>query len=300
MFVTSHRGASEGADQEMKEDFMLNIGGRLVRFSRPQVMGILNATPDSFYKGSRCGGAASAEERARVMLGEGADMIDVGGCSTRPGAPDVSSDEEYRRLAEALEGVRKAAPDIIVSVDTWRASVARKCVEEWGVQIINDVSGGTLDPEMFATVADLKVPYVLMHMRGTPAEMQLMTDYSDVTAEVVEWLARHLAELRQLGVADVIVDPGFGFAKTVEQNFRLLGELEAFRQLDAPLLAGISRKSMIWKTLQCSPEESLNGTTVLNTIALQKGVQILRVHDAKAAAEAVRLTQLMKEATQED
>lgn len=284
----------------MKEDFSLNIGGRLEKFARPQIMGILNATPDSFFGGSRCGSAAAAEERTRSMLSEGADMIDVGGYSTRPGAPEVTADEEYRRLAEALEGLRRAAPDAIVSVDTWRAPVARKCVEEWGVQIINDVSGGTLDPEMFATVAELKVPYVLMHMRGTPADMQQMTDYSDVTAEVVEWLARRLAELRQLGVADVIVDPGFGFAKTVKQSFRLLGELEAFRQLDATLLVGVSRKSMIWKTLRCTPEESLNGTTVINTIALQKGAQILRVHDVKAAAEAVRLTQMMKEATQED
>lgn len=284
----------------MKEDFSLNIGGRLEKFARPQIMGILNATPDSFFGGSRCGSAAVAEERTRSMLSEGADMIDVGGYSTRPGAPEVTADEEYRRLAEALEGLRRATPDAMVSVDTWRAPVARKCVEEWGVQIINDVSGGTLDPEMFATVAELKVPYVLMHMRGTPADMQQMTDYSDVTAEVVEWLARRLAELRQLGVADVIVDPGFGFAKTVEQNFRLLGELEAFRQLDAALLVGVSRKSMIWKTLRCTPEESLNGTTVINTITLQKGAQILRVHDVKAAAEAVRLTQMMKEATQED
>lgn len=284
----------------MKEDFSLNIGGRLEKFARPQIMGILNATPDSFSGGSRCGSAAAAEERTRSMLSEGADMIDVGGYSTRPGAPEVTADEEYRRLAEALEGLRRAAPDAIVSVDTWRAQVARKCVEEWGVQIINDVSGGTLDPEMFATVAELKVPYVLMHMRGTPADMQQMTDYCDVTAEVVEWLARRLAELRQLGVADVIVDPGFGFAKTVKQNFRLLGELEAFRQLDAALLVGVSRKSMIWKTLRCTPEESLNGTTVINTITLQKGAQILRVHDVKAAAEAVRLTQMMKEATQED
>ncbi len=281
---------------EMKETFTLNVGGRLMRFESPLVMGILNATPDSFFSGSRYAGAAAAEERTRAMLADGADIIDVGGYSTRPGAAEVGTDEEYGRLAEALEGVRKAAPEALVSVDTWRAQVARKCVEEWGVQIVNDVSGGTLDPEMYATVAELKVPYILMHMRGTPASMQSQTEYSDVTAEVVEWLARRLAELRQLGVADVIIDPGFGFAKTTEQNFRLLGELEVFRLLDAPLLAGMSRKSMIWRSLHCTPEESLNGTTVLNTIALQKGAQILRVHDVKAAAEAVALTQMMKEA----
>lgn len=271
-----------------------------MKFARPQVMGILNATPDSFFVGSRCSGTGDAESRTLALLDEGADMIDVGGFSTRPGASDVNADEEYRRLAEALEGVRKAAPEAIVSVDTWRAGVARKCVEEWGVQIINDVSGGTLDPEMYSTVAGLKVAYVLMHMRGTPANMQQLTDYADVTADVIEWLARRLAELRQLGVADVIVDPGFGFAKTLEQNFRLLGELDAFRQLDAPLLAGMSRKSMIWKTLRCTPEESLNGTTVLNTVALQKGAHILRVHDVKAAVEAVSLMEMINEATQED
>ncbi len=284
----------------MKECFTLNVGGCLVKFARPQVMGILNATPDSFFVGSRCSGTGDAESRTLALLDEGADMIDVGGFSTRSGASDVNADEEYRRLAEALEGVRKAAPEAIVSVDTWRAGVARKCVEEWGVQIINDVSGGTLDPEMYSTVAGLKVAYVLMHMRGTPANMQQLTDYADVTADVIEWLARRLAELRQLGVADVIVDPGFGFAKTLEQNFRLLGELDAFRQLDAPLLAGMSRKSMIWKTLRCTPEESLNGTTVLNTVALQKGAQILRVHDVKAAVEAVSLMEMINEATQED
>lgn len=232
--------------------------------------------------------------RALRMIEEGADFLDIGGYSSRPGCDDVSAEEEYSRLAMALEQVRGVAPDAVISVDTFRASVARRCVEEWNVQIINDIGGGTLDPDMFATVAELGVAYVLMHMRGTPETMTSMTDYADVTAEVVSDLAFKLAELHQLGVADVIVDPGFGFAKTMEQNFELLGHLEEFRILDCPVLAGLSRKSMIWRTLGCTPEESLNGTTVLNTLALDRGASILRVHDVKAAREAVALHTLTK------
>lgn len=255
----------------------------------PWVMGILNATPDSFYAVSRVSVAAEMSRRALDMLEAGAGCLDVGGYSTRPGAAEVPEDEEYRRLAEALESIRKVAPDALVSVDTFRAGVARRCVEEWGVGIINDVGGGTLDPEMFAVVADLGVAYVLMHMRGTPQTMAECTDYGDVTAEVLTDLAFKLDKLRGMGVADVIIDPGFGFAKTVGQNFELLRNLEAFKALDAPLLAGLSRKSMIWKSLGTDAAGSLNGTTVLNMAALMNGADILRVHDVPEAVECVKL-----------
>lgn len=269
------------------------INGALHDFSPAWVMGIINATPDSFYSGSRTPHADAIASRARRLLEEGADCIDIGGYSSRPGAADVSADEEYSRLSTALEQVRRVREDAIISVDTFRASVARRCVEDWGVQIINDISGGTLDPEMFATVAGLGVAYVLMHMRGTPQTMSGLTAYGDVTAEVISDLAFKLADLRQAGVADVIVDPGFGFAKTVEQNFELLRRLDEFNILGCPLLAGVSRKSMIWRTLGCTPEESLNGTTVLNTMALERGASILRVHDVRAAREAVILYDAM-------
>lgn len=271
----------------------ISINGALRDFTPAWVMGIINATPDSFYAGSRTPEASGIAGRATAMLADGADCLDVGGYSSRPGCADISPEEEYSRLAMALEQVRRVSEEAVVSVDTFRASVARRCVEEWGVQIINDISGGDMDPEMFSTVADLGVAYVLMHMRGTPQTMTGLTDYSDVTAEVISDLAFKLARLRQAGVADVIIDPGFGFAKTVEQNFEMLARLRDFQALGCPVLAGISRKTMIWRTLGCTPEESLNGTTVLNTLALDRGASILRVHDVKAAREAVLLHQAL-------
>ncbi len=252
-------------------------------------MGIINATPDSFYSGSRTPEGEAVAQRVRRMLADGADVLDVGGYSSRPGAEDISADEEYGRIAVALEAIRREAPEAVVSVDTFRSDVARRCVEEWGVQIINDIGGGTLDAAMFETVASLGVAYVLMHMRGTPATMTGLCDYTDVTADVVRDLAFKLSELRQLGVADVIVDPGFGFAKTVEGNFKLLREMDSFALLEAPILAGLSRKSMIWRTLATTPAESLNGTTALNMVALERGAAILRVHDVKEARECVSL-----------
>ena len=198
------------------------------------------------------------------------------------------------RLQWALRIIRRETPDVILSVDTYRADVARRCVEEWGVEMINDISGGTLDDDMFATVARLHVPYVLMHMRGTPDTMSSLTDYDNVTADVLEWMARRIDELRQLGVADVIADPGFGFAKTVEQNFELLNGLEAFHALNAPLLVGVSRKRMIYTPLDCTADEALNGTTIVNTLALERGAHILRVHDVRAAVEAVKLVSMMR------
>ena len=267
----------------------LLMKGHLVELNRPLVMGILNITPDSFFSGSRTDSAASIRERIGRMVSEGVDIFDIGGYSSRPGAEDISPEEEYSRLARGLEIVKEEAPDMPVSVDTFRAGVARRCVEEWGVDIINDISGGQLDADMWAAIAELGCGYVLMHMRGNPATMQSLTEYEDVTAEVLEDLARKVAALRSMGVADIIVDPGYGFAKTTEQNFRLLRDQSLFRSLGCPILTGISRKSMIFRTLGISPEESLNGTTVLNTIALLGGADILRVHDVKQARETVSL-----------
>ncbi|MGN1246902.1 MAG: dihydropteroate synthase [Muribaculaceae bacterium] len=271
-------------------EYSLNIGGRLVEIDRPQVMCILNVTPDSFYSGSRCGvDEAVIRRRVRQMIDEGADMIDIGGYSSRPGADDISPEEEFERLSTGLGIIKEEAPDVIVSVDTFRADVARRCVEECGAHIINDISGGDLDKNMFATVAALHVPYILMHMRGTPATMTQLTDYECVTADVIKDLQKKACRLRLLGVNDIIIDPGFGFSKTVEQNYEMMRDLGEFIAMDFPVLVGISRKSMIYRLLVTSPEEALNGTTVLNTIAALAGAHILRVHDVKAAVEAVKI-----------
>lgn len=273
--------------------FSLNLHGRLYVADRPQVMGILNITPDSFYSGSRT--MCDREIAARIisMVEEGADMIDIGAYSSRPGAADVPLEEEIDRLRLGMRLLRDIAPEIPVSVDTFRAGVARVAVEELGADIVNDISGGDLDPDMWPTVAALGVPYILMHMRGTPSTMQQFVDYGDVTADVINDLSRKLRGLRLSGVADVIVDPGFGFSKTIDQNFEMMRNLRAFTlALDAPLLVGISRKSMIYKTFDTDPAETLNGTTVLNTIAISRGASILRVHDVKQCVEAVRLSLL--------
>ena len=274
--------------------YSLNLDGRLVTIDRPWVMGIINITPDSFYTASRVNDEQSLIARVRQMVADGADIIDVGACSTRPGSEPVDAHGEMERLQWALTIIGREVPDAIVSVDTYRSVVARRCVEEWGADIINDISGGTLDGEMFRVVAGLNVPYVLTHMRGTPETMSSMTDYNDVAADVLEWMARRIDGLRQMGVADIIADPGFGFAKNLEQNYRLLACLEAYHALDAPLLVGVSRKRMIYTPLNIMPDEALNGTTVLNTLAIERGAHILRVHDVKAAVEAVKLTTLMQ------
>lgn len=275
--------------------YSLNLKGRLVTIDRPWVMGIINITPDSFYSGSRVNDEQTLVERVRQMLADGADVLDVGACSTRPGSEQVDSCGEMERLDWALGIIRREAPDVILSVDTYRADVARRCVMEWGADIINDISGGTIDEDMFSTLASLHVPYVLMHTRGTPETMASLTDYDDVTADVLEWMARRIDTLRQLGVADIISDPGFGFAKTMEQNYEMLARLNAFHALDAPLLVGVSRKRMIYTPLECTADDALNGTTVINTLALQQGAHILRVHDVKAAAEAVKLVTLTRQ-----
>ena len=274
----------------MFRSFTLNIRGELRQYDRPQVMGIVNVTPDSFFAASRTATESAIKERVRQMLDSGADFIDIGAYSSRPGADEVTPEEEISRLDVGMKALREMAPDIPVSVDTFRADVARTAILELGADIINDISGGDLDHEMADTVAELGVPYILMHMRGTPSTMQTLTDYNDVTADVIADLSRKLRELRLKGVADVIVDPGFGFAKTVGQNYDMMRNLEEFtRLLDAPLLVGISRKSMITKLLGITPDAALAATTALNTITLTRGVSFLRVHDALEASQAVRI-----------
>ena len=277
------------------KNLSINIKGKLHYFHNPWVMGIVNVTPDSFYADSRTFDSQSIYNRIANLIEQGADAIDIGGYSSRPGALDVSPEEEYSRLASALEIIRKHFPDTIVSIDTFRADVARKCVIDWQADIINDISGGIADIEMWNTIAELKVPYILMHMRGTPQTMQSFCDYTDVTSDVIKDLADKTDKMRQLGITDIIIDPGFGFAKTLEQNYTLMSELQEFKRLDMPLLVGISHKSMIYKALDIKPENALNGTTVLNTIALAKGADILRVHDVKEAKEAVKITKLLNE-----
>lgn len=261
--------------------YTLNVGGQLLSLERPLVMGILNATTESFYEASQMHTADAVAERALTMLREGASIIDVGGCSTKPGLAPVSEEEEMRRLGMALAAIRTVAPEAILSVDTFRASIAERCVREFGVQMINDVSGGEADERMFATVADLQVPYVLTCNKGSWTE--LMYD-----------LAERIGRLHLMGVNDVIVDPGFGFGKTLDDNYRLMAHLEELHLLECPLLVGVSRKSMIYKHLDINPAEALNGTTVLHTIALTKGAHILRVHDVKAAREAILITEKLK------
>lgn len=267
----------------------LNINGILMSLNEPVVMGILNVTPDSFFSGSRKETEKDIDERIQTILSEGGRIIDLGGYSSRPNAVPIDENEERRRLETALSLLQRHYPETIVSVDTFRSGIARYCVEEFGASIINDISGGQLDPEMFNTIARLKVPYILMHMRGTPQTMQQHTEYDDLIGDMLLYFASKVKELHLAGVNDVIIDPGFGFSKTLDQNYTLMSHLKAFALLDLPILVGISRKSMIYNFLQTSPEESLNGTTVLNTVALLNGATILRVHDVKAAVEAVRI-----------
>ncbi|WP_138994143.1 dihydropteroate synthase [Larkinella sp. C7] len=266
----------------------LNLRGNVLDLTTPVVMGILNINADSFYAGSRILSVDQAVERAEAMRSEGASLLDIGGYSTRPGAADISEEEEINRVLPIIEALVRHIPDVWISVDTFRSSVARQAVEA-GAVLINDVSGGTLDLQMFETGAGLGVPYVLMHMRGTPQTMTRHTVYNDLVPDVLFELQQQLATLRTLGQKDVLIDPGFGFAKTPQQNFQLLNQLEAFQTFDAPVLVGLSRKSTIWRTLNIQPEDALNGTTVLNTLALTKGADILRVHDVREAMEAITL-----------
>lgn len=273
--------------------YSLNCSGKLLSLDAPKVMGILNATPDSFFAGSRKQTERELIERVQQILSEGGSIIDIGAYSTRPGAAVVSAEEEWQRLEQALRIVHREAPEAILSVDTFRADIARRCVETFGVSIVNDISGGDADAQMFDTVADLRVPYVLMHCQGTPQTMQQAPTYKNVTAEVITDLSRKVRQLRQRGARDIIIDPGFGFGKTLEHNYTLLRQLEDFRIFDLPLLVGISRKSMITRPLDITADEALNGTTALNAFALMKGANILRVHDVKAATEVVKLYSLL-------
>ena len=278
----------------MKTPLYINANGRLMDLSEPQVMGILNVTPDSFYAGSRGVTERDIIGRLHQLVNEGASIIDIGAYSSRPEAEDVSMEEEMTRLRNGLEIIRKHRPEAIVSVDTFRADVAKMCVEEYGVAIVNDISAGQMDEEMFNTIARLGIPYIIMHMKGTPQTMQTNPQYDHFLKDIFYYFSEKVQKLRDLGVKDIIIDPGFGFGKTLEHNYELMNHLEEFHLFELPLLVGVSRKSMIYKLLGISPEEALNGTTVLNTIALQKGAHILRVHDVKSAMEAVKIVTKMK------
>lgn len=266
----------------------INCKGTLIDLSTPKVMGILNMTPDSFYDGGVLQNEKDILGQAEKMLNEGATFLDIGGYSSRPNAKDISATEEISRVIPAVEIVLKNFPEALISIDTFRSEVAKKAIES-GAVIINDIAAGMLDEAMLPTVAELQVPYVMMHMRGTPKTMHSLTEYEHVTLEVLRYFAERMATARALGINDLIADPGFGFAKTREQNFELLNQLKLFKNLEIPLLIGLSRKSMIYKTLGIKPQEALNGTTALNSIALLKGAHILRVHDVKEALECVEL-----------
>ncbi len=267
---------------------LINCKGMLIDLSQPKVMGILNCTPDSFFDGGKYGNEANLLLQAEKMLKDGADFIDIGAYSSKPNAEFVSEQEELDRIVPVVELVLKYFPDAIISIDTFRAAVAKACVER-GAAIVNDISAGMLDDKMFETVGQLKVPYIMMHMRGTPQTMAKLTHYDDIIKEMLSYFAERVSAARTFGINDIIIDPGFGFAKTLEQNYEVLDKMELLKMAGLPLLAGMSRKSMIYKLLGITPQEALNGTTALNMIALMKGANILRVHDVRAAAECVTL-----------
>lgn len=272
----------------------INCKGKLIDLATPRVMGILNVTPDSFYDGGKFANESEVLLQVEKMLNEGADFIDVGAYSSRPDAVDISVEEELSRLINTVELILKNYPDALISVDTFRAKVAKAAIEA-GAAMVNDISGGLLDAEMLPTVAQLQVPYIMMHMKGTPQTMKNLAQYDNLMKEVIYHLSERLSAARALRINDVIIDPGFGFAKDIAQNFELLNKSEQLQMLDVPVLIGISRKSMIYKTLEVSPQEALNGTSILNTIALQKGASILRVHDVKEAVEAVKLLGMLSQ-----
>ena len=278
---------------DMNTQFTINCNGKLVDLSTPKVMGILNVTPNSFYDGGKHKNINTIIHQVDKMLSDGATFIDIGAYSSKPTADFVSEVDEINRLNFVLKEIVNTFPNIILSVDTFRANVAKIAIEN-GVAIVNDISAGLLDENMLPTVADLKVPYIMMHMRGNPQTMQTLTDYNDIVKEMTFYFSERVAKARSFGISDIIIDPGFGFAKTLEQNYEVLNKLELFSLLDLPLLAGISRKSMIYKVLEKTAKDALNGTTVLNTIAVQKGAKILRVHDVKEAVECIKLVDKLK------
>jgi len=277
----------------------INAGGRLIDLEIPRVMGILNITPDSFYPGSRYNSDIEILKAATRMLEDGADILDIGGYSSRPGAKDISAEEESNRVLRVIKLVIREYPDAIISVDTFRAEIAREAIVGCGALIINDISGGDADSTMFQVVEDLNVPYIMMHMKGDPRTMQNKPVYEDIVADILKWFGERIFKLKSAGVKDIIIDPGFGFGKTIGHNFELLRRLGDFSIAGLPVLVGISRKSMIWKTLNIDAEGALNGTTALNAIALINGVDILRVHDVKEAVETVKLVDKLKQKTTE-
>lgn len=272
----------------------LNVEGQIIDLAQPKVMGILNLTPDSFYQGSRTQSDKELLSVAETMLADGADFLDLGAYSTRPGATDISPTEEEERLLPAVKSLKREFPKAVLSIDTFRASVAEKAINE-GAHIINDVSGGTLDDKMFETIGELKVPYILMHLKGNPKTMNTLNQYDNMVQEILTYLSERINHLKRLGVKDIIVDPGFGFAKDVDQNYHLINQLQEFKILECPVLVGLSRKSMVWKTLEVTADEALNGTTVLNTVALQNGANILRVHDVKKAKECITIFKKLRD-----
>ncbi len=270
----------------------INCKGQLIDFTKPKVMGILNLTPNSFYDGGKYNNEDAIITQVNKMLAEGATFIDIGAYSSKPNAEFVTVEEELARIVPVVELLVQEFPQILISIDTFRSKVAETCIQK-GAALINDISAGQLDDSMLAVIAQYNVPYIMMHMRGTPQTMQTLTQYNDLVKEILFYFSERIASARSLGVNDLIVDPGFGFAKTLEQNYELLHKMELFQQLDLPILAGISRKSMIYKALNCSASESLNGTTTLNTVSLIKGANILRVHDVKEAVECVTLFNIL-------
>jgi dihydropteroate synthase len=277
----------------------INVRGNLLDLSIPKVMGIINVTPDSFYNGSRFNTDDEIIKAAFNIVIDGADIIDIGGYSSRPGAAEIPVEEEKKRVLNAVNIIIREMPDAVISVDTFRSEVAKEAVFDCGAGIINDISGGEADPKMFDVIGSLNVPYILMHMQGTPQNMQKNPEYDDVIADILHWFGEKIFKLKSLGIRDIIIDPGFGFGKTISHNFELLRRLKDFSITGMPLLAGLSRKSMIWKTLDISAEEALNGTSVLNTAALLYGADILRVHDVKEAVQAVKLVERIKNSTAE-
>lgn len=271
----------------------INCKGNLIDLSTPKVMGILNITPNSFYDGGKFQEESVILNQVEKLLNEGATFIDIGAYSSKPNAEFVSEEEELQRILPILQQIIKQFPDIIVSIDTFRAEVAKQCVLN-GAALINDISAGHLDEKMLPTIAELQVPYIMMHMKGNPQTMQSLTHYDDIVKEMIYYFSERIFEARKLGINDLIVDPGFGFAKTLEQNYEVMQKLNIFKQLELPLLVGISRKSMIYKLLETSAQEALNGTTFLNAIALEKGANILRVHDVKEAVECVKLFGMLR------
>lgn len=270
----------------------INCLGKLIDLNQPKVMGILNITPDSFYDGGFHLQETNWMNQVEKMLAEGAHFIDIGACSSKPGAQFVSETEEIQRLMPVLKGVLKHFPQTLISIDTFRSEVAKQAISS-GAALINDISAGHLDHKMFETIAELKVPYIMMHLRGTSTNMMQLTDYEDVVKEVLLYFSERVSLARRYGIHDIIIDPGFGFAKNQEQNYEVFAKLELFHTLELPILVGISRKSMIYKPLQSTPQDALNGTTILNALALQKGAQLLRVHDVKEAIECIKINQLI-------